>query len=318
MADSLGDCHTSYTDPQQLEEQLERLQGTVRYGGVGVRIKRGANEPVIVWELLDGGTAGKAGIKPGDAILKVNGRDAAPLTLDQLAEAIRGPEGSQVKITVERGDSKKIQDFSLRRVALTDPAFESKALPNGIGYLRLYSFSQLGRDQLMQAIREFETKSPKGWILDLRTNGGGDVNVVTSVLSKFLKDGPFGYQLDRRGQQSALGPDGTFLPRQHPLVVLVSDSTSSGAELVAAAVQRYHAGTVIGTKTAGCVGIATRLQLDDGSGLSVSIAKLLGPSGEELNKVGVTPDEVVAVGRADLAVGRDPQLQRALAILGSK
>src|SRR5205085_3676096 len=114
------------------------------------------------------------------------------------------------------------------------------------------------------------------------------------------------------------GPDGSYLPKQHPLVVLVSDSTSSGAELFAAALQRYHVATVIGSRTAGCVGIATRAQLDDGSGLSVSIAKLLGPAGEELNKIGLTPDEVVPVQRGDLAAGRDPQLQRALAILGSK
>jgi carboxyl-terminal processing protease len=318
MADSLGDCHTSYSDPQQVQEQLERLQGDVRFGGVGVRIKRHANDPVVVWELLDGGSAGKAGIKPGDAILKVDGHDALPLTLEQLANAIRGPEGSQVKLTIERGSTKKVQDFTLKRVALQDPAVQSKWLREGVGYLRLFNFSQDGRDGLLQAVRDFEAKSPQGWILDLRTNGGGDVTIVTSLLSKFLKNGPFGYQVDRRGQRAALGPDGSFLPRQHPLVVLVSDSTSSGAELFAAAAKQYHAGTVLGTKTAGCVGIASRAQLDDGSGLSVSVAKLLGPTGEELNKSGVTPDEVVEVSRADLAAGRDPQLERALAILGVK
>ncbi len=318
MAASLNDCHTSYTDPQQLQEQMARLQGDVRYGGIGVRIKRKPNEPVVVWELIDGGTAGKAGVKPGDAIVKVDGHDAKELTLEDLASAIRGPEGSQVKLTVERGDSRKLQDVSLRRVVLADPAFQGKLLSGGIGQLRLFGFSQASRDQVMQAVRDFEAKNAKGWILDLRTNGGGDVSVVTSLLSRFLKDGPFGYQVDRRGQKAALSPDGSYLPRQHPTVVLVSDSTSSGAELFAAAMKQYHAGTVLGTKTAGCVGIASRLQLDDGSGLSVSISKLLGPTGEELNRIGVTPDEVVEVSRADLAAGRDPQLQRALAILGAK
>ena len=325
MAASLNDCHTSYTDPQQLQEQIARLQGEVRYGGVGIRIKRSTNEPVVVWELIDGGSAAKAGVKPGDAIMKVDGRDAKELPLEDLASAIRGPEGSQVKLTVERGDSKKVQDIALKRVVLADPAFQSKLLSGGgpsggsaIGQLRLFGFSSAGRDQLLQAVRDFETKNPKGWVIDLRTNGGGDVSVVTSLLSKFLKDGPFGYHVDRRGQKAALSPDGSYLPRQHPVVVLVSDSTSSGAELFAAAMKQYRAATVLGTKTAGCVGIATRLQLDDGSGLSVSISKLLGPMGEELNRVGVMPDEVVEVSRADLAAGRDPQLQRALAILGAK
>jgi len=318
MVESLGDCHTSYSDPQQVQQQVERAQGSVRYGGVGVRIKRNGGDPVIVWELLDGGSAAKAGIKPGDAILKVDGRDATPLTLDQLANAIRGPEGTQVKLTVERGGSKKVQEIALKRVALEDPAFQSKWLQSGVAYLHLFNFTPAGRDQLLQAIQEFESKNPKGWILDLRTNGGGDVATITSTLSKFLKSGPFGYQVDRRGQPAALGPDGSFLPRQHPLVVLVSDSTSSGAEMFAAAVKRFHAGTVIGTKTAGCAGIARTVQLNDGSALSVSVAKLQGPAGEELNKTGVTPDEVVEVSRADLAANRDPQLDRAQTILGAR
>ena len=317
MAESLGDCHTSYSDPQQLQEQLKRLEGSVQYGGVGIRIKRQENAPVVVWELLAGGSARKAGIKPGDAIVRVDGKDVRALTLDQLASAIRGPEGSQVRLTVERGDSHKTRDFTLKRVALADPAFESTTLNGNIAYLRLYSFSEEGRDDLLRAIGEAEAKQPRGWILDLRTNGGGDVAIVTSLLSKFLKDGPFGYQVDRRGQTSALGPDGTLLPRQHPMVVLVSDSTASGAEVFAAALQHYHAATVVGTRTAGCVGIATRLRLDDDSGLSLSVSKLLGPDGRELNHVGLTPDEVVEVSRADLAAGRDPQVQRAQQLLGA-
>src|SRR5437667_9649692 len=100
MAESLGDCHTSYTDPQQVQEQVQRLQGGVRYGGVGVRIKRNADEPVVVWELLDGGSAGKAGIKHGDAIVKVDGRDAGALSIEQLGAANRCQERSSVNITV--------------------------------------------------------------------------------------------------------------------------------------------------------------------------------------------------------------------------
>jgi carboxyl-terminal processing protease len=141
---------------------------------------------------------------------------------------------------------------------------------------------------------------------------------LLSLLSKFLKDGPFAYQVDRRGARAAFGPDGTYLPRQRPMVVLVSDSTSSAAELFAAAVQHFGAGTVVGTRTAGCLGIGNRFELADGSGLSVTVQKLLGPDGKELNKVGLNPTETVEVSRADLAAGRDPQLERALVLLGAK
>jgi carboxyl-terminal processing protease len=183
--------------------------------------------------------------------------------------------------------------------------------------LRLHSFSQAGQSDLLQALRDYESKNPKGWVIDLRTNGGGELQVLLSLLSKFLKDGPFGYQVDRRGVRTAFGPDGSYLAKQRPFVVLVSDSTSSAAELFAASVQRYKAGTVLGTRTAGCLGIGNRFPLDDGSGLSVTVSKLLGPNGEDLNKAGVVPTEVVEVSRADLAASKDPQMQRALSLLGA-
>ena len=318
MAESLNDCHTAFTDPQQVEEQSARLRGDVRFGGVGIRIKRKLNEPIVIWELLDGGSAGKAGLKPGDAIVKVNGKETAALPLDEIAAMIRGPEGSQVKLTVERADGRRVQEVSLKRVSIAEPAFKSQLLPGNVPYLRLFSFSQYGQTELLQAIRDYEAKNPPGWIIDLRTNSGGDLQVLLSLLSKFLKTGPFAYQVDRRGSQAAFGPDGTYLPKQHPIIVLVSDSTSSAAELFAAAVQHYGAGTVVGTRTAGCLGIGNRFDLPDGSGLSVTVQKLLGPDGHELNKVGLNPKEVVEVSRADLAAGRDPQLDRALVLLGAK
>ncbi|HEX2033258.1 MAG TPA: S41 family peptidase [Chloroflexota bacterium] len=315
MAESLNDCHTAFSDPRQMAEQSARLRGDLQFAGVGIRIKRRPDEPIVVWETLEGGSAAGAGLKPGDAILKVDGRETSQLSLDQVAMLIRGEEGSQVKLSVERADGGRVQEVTLKRVSIAEPPFKGRLLPENVAYLRLYSFSAAGEAQLLQAIREYESKDPRGWIVDLRTNGGGELRVLLSLLSKFLRNGPFAYEVDRAGQRAALGPDGSYLPRQRPLVVLVSDSTSSAAELFAAAVQHYGVGKVVGTKTAGCLGIGNRFELPDGSGLSVTIKKLLGPAGGELNKVGVSPDEVVDVSRADLAAGRDPQMSRAVALL---
>jgi carboxyl-terminal processing protease len=317
MTESLDDCHTAFMDPVQAEEQMAGLRGESRFGGVGVRIKQRPNQPALVWEILPGGSAGKAGIKPGDAVIKINGQDVSSLTLQQIAAAIRGPEGSQVTLTVQRSDGKKVQEFSLKRGPVVDPPFQSKTLPGNVGYFRLNSFSDTTNRDLLQAVRALESKNPKGWIVDLRTNGGGDLSAVLSLMSKFLKNGPFGFEVDKRNQPSAFGPDGSYLPRQHPLVVLVSESSASGAELFAAAIQQYKAGTVIGTKTAGCVGLGSTLQLADGSAVTVTTSKLLGPTQNEMNKLGLVPAEVVDVSRADLAASRDPQLQRALAVLGA-
>jgi carboxyl-terminal processing protease len=318
MAESLNDCHTAFTDPQQAEEQYARLQGSARFVGVGIRIKRRDNEPLLIWELLEGGSAAQAGLRPGDAILKVDGHDTSQLTLDRIASLIRGPEGSQVRLTVERAGTRRVQDVALRRVPIAEPTFQGRLLAGNVAYFRLFAFSRSGVDDLLASIRDYERSNPRGWIIDLRTNSGGELQVVLSLMSKFLKDGPFGFEVNRQGQRAAFSPDGTYLQRQHPLVVLVSDSTSSAAELFAAAVQHYGAGTVVGTRTAGCLGIGSRFELPDGSNLSVTVRKLLGPDGSELNRVGLQPSVPVEITRDDLAAGRDPQLDRALTLLGGR
>jgi carboxyl-terminal processing protease len=315
MCESLGDCTTTFTDAGQLQEQAVLQQSQARVGGIGIRIKRWGTEPIVVWELLDGGTAGKAGVKPGDAILRVDGRDATRLPLDQLARSIRGPEGTQVKLTVERPGGKK-HDYSLKRTLLEEPVLKTQWLAGSIGYFRLLTFNEPTQVAFLTSIREYEAKSPKGWIFDLRLNSGGEQRAMLWALSKFLKEGPYGFEVDRLGRRAAHGPDGTYLPVQHPFAVLVSDSTASNAEFFAAAVQYYGAGTLVGVNTAGCPGIANRYQLSDGSMLAVTVKKLLGPTGQEIDKSGVTPKEYVEVSRADLSAGKDPQLQRALTSLG--
>ena len=327
MVESVGDCLTTFVDGNTVRQQQALMQSEVQLGGVGIRIKRRPNEgsqsapprePIVVWELLEGGAAGKAGIKPGDAIVSVDGKDVTQMTIDQIASTIRGPAGTQVKLTVEHPDGKR-KDFSVKRAALNEPSFLTKSLtgPKGeAAYFRLLGFGQSVQYDLLQAMRAAEAKNPRGWIFDLRTNASGDYTTMYSVLSKILKEGPFAYDQDSQGRRAALGPDGTFLPKQRPIAVLVSDSTSSAAEVFSAAVQHYKAGMVIGTKTAGCAGVSSRMELSDGSLLNVTSRKVLAPGGVEINKVGITPAEVVEVTRKQLSEGKDPQLDRALERLG--
>ncbi|HET7772006.1 MAG TPA: S41 family peptidase [Chloroflexota bacterium] len=327
MVESVGDCLTTFVDGNTVRQQQALMQSEVQLGGVGIRIKRRPNEgsqsapprePIVVWELLAGGGAGKAGIKPGDAIVMVDGKDVTQMSIDQIASTIRGPAGSQVKLTVEHPDGKR-KDFSVKRAAINEPAFLTKSLtgPKGeAAYFRLLGFGQSVQYDLLQAMRSAEAKNPRGWIFDLRTNASGDYTTMYSVLSKIMKEGPFAYDQDAQGRRAALGPNGTFLPKQRPYAVLVSDSTSSAAEVFSAAVQHYKGGIVIGTKTAGCAGVSSRVDLSDGSLLNVTSRKVLAPGGVEINKVGVTPAELVEVTRKQLSEGKDPQLDRALERLG--
>ncbi len=317
MVASTNDCLTVFTDARQVQDQAAQQTADTRIGGVGIRIKHKPNEPILIWELLDGGSAGKAGIKPGDAIVKVDGREMAGQTLEQIATAIRGPEGSSVKLTVERADGKRTQDFTLKRVPLAEPPIQSKMLRGDVLYVRLLGFSPAVQDQLLATLRDNEAKNPKGWIFDLRTNASADYTAMTTTLSRFLKDGPFGYEQTQEGRRAAIGPIGTLLPKQRPYALLVSDSTSSAAEVFAAAVQHHRSGRVVGTKTAGCAGVGGRFQLADGSVLQFPVRRIVGPGGAQLNRSGLIPEVNVEVSRTELATGKDPQLDRALALLGA-
>mgnify|MGYP003342535425 CR=1 FL=1 len=318
MVKEIGDCHTGFSTPAQVAEANQRQDGTVRFAGIGVRIKRKKGEAAIVSELIAGGSAGKAGIKPGDALAAVEGVDITDLALDDIAARIRGKEGSSVKITIQRPGEKAPRVITVTRVAISENAVESRLVGGDrVAYVRMNGFSTAAQDQAMAAIGALQARATKGVILDLRTNGGGDLNVYLSFLSKFLKDGPFGFETSRKGDRIALGPDGSYVGLKVPLVVLVSDSTASAAEAFSAAVKQYGVAKVVGSQTAGCVGIGSRYGLQDGSAVAVTTRKLSGPKGEELNRVGLKPDEVVEVTREELAAGRDPVLDRAVKLLGA-
>ena len=318
MVKDIGDCHTGFSTPAQVAEANQRQDGVVRFAGIGVRIKRKKGEPAIVSELIPGGSAGKAGLKPGDALTAVEGVDMTDLALDDIAARIRGKEGSAVKITIQRPGEKSPRVVSVTRVAISENAVESRLVGGDrVAYVRMNGFSAAAQDQAMAAIGSMQAKATKGVVLDLRTNGGGDLNVYLSFLSKFLKDGPFGFETSRKGDRIALGPDGSYVGLKAPLVVLVSDSTASAAEAFSAAVKQYGVAKVVGSQTAGCVGIGSRYGLQDGSAVAVTTRKLSGPKGEELNRVGLTPDEVVDVTREELAAGKDPILDRAVKLLGA-
>jgi carboxyl-terminal processing protease len=318
MVKEIGDCHTGFSTPAQVAEANQRQDGVVRFAGIGVRIKRKKGEPAFVSELIAGGSAGKAGLKPGDALTAVDGVDITDLALDDIAARIRGKEGSSVKITLQRPGEKVPKVVSVSRVAITENSVESRFVGGDrVAYVRMNGFSTAAQDQAMAAIGSMQSKATKGVVLDLRTNGGGDLNVYLSFLSKFLKDGPFGFETSRKGDRIALGPDGSYVGLKVPLVVLVSDSTASAAEAFSAAVKQYGVAKVVGSQTAGCVGIGSRYGLQDGSAVAVTTRKLSGPKGEELNRVGLAPDEAVEVSREDLASGKDPVLERAVKLLGA-
>ena len=311
-ADSLDDCHTAYLSPKQVKDQIQRLTGTTRFGGVGVILRKLPNvDGFIVVEVFDNGPAAKAGMRQGDVISKVDGRDLADKGIEEVVNLIRGTEGSKVTLAIVRGSAAP-SDMAIARASVSAPILRTRILPGNVGYLRIYSFPEPLTAQVDTALREFERASVRKVIVDLRDNSGGQLDVVTKVTSRFVPSGPLFQSVNRAGERVVYQADGSYWKPPHSLVVLVNNGTGSGGEIFASAVQEHGIARLVGVKSSGCVSTGQLFPLPDGSALEIATNRVIsGIRGDELNRVGVTPDETIQIVPEDLANARDRQLDRA-------
>jgi carboxyl-terminal processing protease len=313
VAAAIDECHTVFFDPEQYTQYTTRLEGNETYAGIGVYLQR--TRPVVVGEVFPGTPAEQAGLHAGDTILAVEGQDVTGLGADQLGPLVRGREGTRVTLTVQRPGEPAPRDVTITRAQISVPVFNSRVVdgPNGqkVGYLRLYSFSPGAEEEIDRALRDFVRQGVRGWVLDLRDNGGGYIDTLAAVAGRFAPGVTIGYRIYRGGQENPqpTDPDAGFDP-QLPLAVLVDAGSASASEWFAAAMQDLGRGRVFGETTAGCLAGATTYPLADGSALSITIEKIVSPQRREINRVGVQPDEEVAP-----AATGDPALTRALAWL---
>jgi carboxyl-terminal processing protease len=318
MAESFGDCHTGFLSPQQVRDHVNRLQGTTRFGGVGVILRRDAETgSFAVIEVFDGGPAAKAGVRRGDLIVSVDGEALQGLGLEEVVAMVRGQEGAPVRLGVNRAGTPR--EFDVTRGQVSAPFIRSGLLTGNVGYLHLYSFPEPLVGQLDQALKEFERRDVVGVVLDLRDNSGGQLDVVTRVASRFVKSGMLFRTVVPGGDRTVYQADGSYWRAAKPIAVVVNSGTGSGGEIVASAIQEHGAGWIIGTRSSGCVSTGQMFPLPDGSALEIATSRVLtGLQGAELNKVGVEPDATVHLRVEDLANDRDPQLERAAELLLSR
>lgn len=312
MAASLGDCHTYFLKPVLARVQEETRQGT---RGVGVGVEVLAATPNVITEVYRGSPADVAGVRAGDRVLAVDGVDVSTATRDVVVGALRGPEGSEVTLMVRRPATGETLTFRLRRALVVPANVEHELLPGGIGYVRIRAFVAGGvHDGVRQALLELDRQGANAWILDLRDNYGGELDV--GLPSLFIASGPVVRVSYREGGET-WNADGSVLPFRKPMVLLVNGLTGSVSEAVAAALDEYDVAYLIGEPTFGCAGFTVETPLGDGTTLAVTSGVNVGPVSGASLEGGVQPDEYVARTFDDLAAGRDPQLDRAVAYLRS-
>jgi len=322
MLAGLDDPFTRLLRPEQYRSLQVNTSGELT--GVGLQIaldpKTGTLEVVAP---IAGSPADKAGIRPRDRILKIDGISTAELSLDEAAARMRGPIGSHVSLIVEHEgeDSKEIQ-LQRDRIALNPVIAELHSDPDGvpIGYIRLTQFNAYAPAELAHAIAQLEKQGADAYILDLRNNPGGLLQAGIEIARLWLDTGTIVYTANRQGIQGSFDAFGPALTHD-PLVVLVNQGTASASEILAGALQDNGRAKLVGETTFGKGLIQSLFDLSDGSGLAVTVAKYETPNHRDIHKLGITPDLLVSlepITREQIGTEVDKQYQAALELLTNK
>jgi carboxyl-terminal processing protease len=317
MLGALGDPYTVYLSQAEISGLEEQLQGG-NFGGIGVYIAQDAKTGAIVVDPIEGNPAIKAGIRPGDVIVSVDSVSTMGQKLDAVERRIRGPLGSTVNLRIRRHDGGVTQVVRVTRAEIHVPSVRAK-MEGGIDYVRLADFGQTSADEVRAAMLEGKRKHARGYILDLRNNGGGLLDAAVDISSLFISQGTIVSTIDRGGDKESKPATGRAIGVM-PLVLLVNKYTASASEITAGAVQDYHVGTIVGTRTFGKGVVQSLYNLPDHSALKITTARYVTPLGRDIHHKGVQPDVTIDQ-RIDVPIidtANDKQLAAAKSILLKK
>lgn len=310
---TLGDPYTWFADP--VEAETIREDATGRYSGIGAVVNLNDEGYVIIMDPFEGGPADDAGLRPGDLIVEIEGTETRALTLEEAVSMIRGPEGTSVRLLVEREGLQDPFEADILRAEIEIPAVEYRMLEEEIAYLKLNNFRANAPVQVQTGLEELLAQEPRGLILDLRDNPGGLLSVAIQIGSQFIAEGPIVLEKGSNGLDEQHMAEGNGLATDIPLVVLVNRGTASASEIVAGAIRDHDRGVLIGERTLGKASVQSPIDLSDGSHLRLTIAHWFTPSGQLIDEGGLAPHIEVPLSGEDLANGRDPQLDKAISYL---
>jgi carboxyl-terminal processing protease len=320
MLGGLGDPYTTYLSPREIRGLDEQLQGG-HFGGIGVYIIQDPRSGQFLVTPIEGNPAIKAGVKPGDVILAVDGKPATHQKPDDVERAIRGPLGTVVSLTIQRHASKQTSTIQVTRAEVRVPSVRAK-LENGIAYVRLADFGSSSAEEVRSAFLDAKKHGARGYILDLRNNGGGLLDAAVDISSLFIPQGPIVSTIDRAGDRDVRSATGKTIDAK-PLVVLVNKYTASASEITAGAVQDYKVGTLVGTKTFGKGVVQSLYTMPDRGALKITTARYVTPKGRDIQHKGIVPDVSVpqlveGTGAPIMDTAGDKQLAVAKKIIQNK
>lgn len=301
------DPHSSFLDEDEFEEMKESTDG--EFGGLGIEI--GAEQGLVkIIAPIEDTPAAKAGIMPGDLIIKINGESTEGMPMNDVIKQLRGEPGSEIVLTVNRSSSDEPLDIKIVRDIIQIRSVRSKRLPDDIGYVRISQFQERTGADLAQHLADLGKGKPlKGLVLDLRNDPGGLLNAAIGVSAAFIEPNKLVVSTKAREQEmqrylavpSEYAPDESDylknLPdwaRTVPLVVLINVGSASASEIVAGALQDYERATIMGNRSFGKGSVQVVMPLDDNTGIKLTTARYYTPLGRSIQATGIEPDIVVS------------------------
>ncbi|MFV0635532.1 S41 family peptidase [Mitsuokella sp.] len=308
MVQSLGDPHSIYMNADMFEQLKEHTEG--EFGGIGVTMGFKDNKVTIISVLED--TPGeKAGLQAGDEITAVDGTPVTEMQPEEVAMHIRGEVGTEVTLSISRNG--EVQDYKITRATIKLDTAKGVMLGDGMGYIRISSFSENTGKEFKSAYESLEQQGMKGLIIDLRENPGGLVTSCVDIANMVVPKGPIVSVVERDGSKEV--HESKLEESKYPIVVLIDGNSASASEILAGALQDTGAATLVGTKSYGKGSVQVVVPMLHNDGLKLTIAKYYTPNGRCIDGTGIEPDVEVPMPEDATT---DVQLDKAKEVLQEK
>lgn len=314
MLEASGDPYTTFFTPEEQKAFQEDISGVFEGIGAEMALRDGI---VTVVAPLEGMPAEAAGIRAGDRVLKINGESTENLTLDQAVDKIRGPKGTEVTLTLYSEGEENTHEVTVKRNTILVKSVRQENKGEGIALLRVSRFGDDTHTEFRKAVEAVRAANARGLIIDLRNNPGGLLDEAVELSGYFLPTGATVVQEeDAHGNKTVLQAKGSAVFQNTPIVILINQGSASAAEILAGALRENREDVrIVGETSFGKGSVQELVPVSKDTSVKITVARWLTPKGNQINQVGISPDENVALTRDDSNNKRDPQYDKAVEIL---
>ena len=310
LVDAAGDPYTVFLSQKEAEEFNSDLNG--EFSGIGAELGK-RDQKLVVMAPLEGQPAKKAGVRAGDIIAKIGDEETTNFTIDQAVNKIRGKAGTDIKLSLIRGD--ELIELTVTRASISIPSVKSEILEGNIGYLQLSRFSDDTTELATKAAQDFKAKKVKGIVLDVRNNGGGLLSTAVDVSSLWLNDKVVVSEKEGGKTTNVLRTGNNPILEGIPTKMLINEGSASASEILAGALRDNGAAELVGTKSFGKGSVQELVDLPGGAKLKVTVARWFTPKDKNIDKAGIEPSVKVELTPEDFKQDKDPQKAKAIELL---